>query len=218
MPTFACTRALAFANFVREKPRRSRLAGFRAPDSLSVYSYNMLSKKLIPVGNSLGLVIDKPILDMLSITKDTELEIRTEGNALIIMPVRKGRDQGRENFFPPFLWVSQEHRGGRGRPSKEPGRPPFLPFPWMGWLIFRQVRGTPPGGRRAPPLCPPSTRGGGGPPQTFGCPGAVIGRHDQWPARTIGWSATNRSSLFAPVMHRRDAGLQVRRRDEVEVP
>ena len=46
----------------------------------SVHSYYMLSKKLVPVGNSLGLVIDKPILDMLSINKDTELEIRIEGN------------------------------------------------------------------------------------------------------------------------------------------
>ena len=59
----------------------------------------MLSKKLIPVGNSLGLVIDKPILDMLSISKDTELEIRTEGNALIIMPVRKGRSRNARSRF-----------------------------------------------------------------------------------------------------------------------
>jgi antitoxin MazE len=70
----------------------------------------MLSKKLIPVGNSLGLVIDKPILDMLSISKDTELEIRTEGNALIIMPVRKGKDQDRGKSFRDALkWVIEHH-------------------------------------------------------------------------------------------------------------
>ena len=74
----------------------------------SVYSYNMLSKKLIPVGKSLGLVIDKPILDMLSISKDTELEIRTEGNALIIMPVRKGKDR-EKSFRDALKWVIEHH-------------------------------------------------------------------------------------------------------------
>jgi len=70
----------------------------------------MLTKKLIPVGNSLGLVIDKPILDMLSINKDTELEIRTEGNALIIMPVRTTKDQTRDQSFREALkWVIEHH-------------------------------------------------------------------------------------------------------------
>lgn len=48
-------------------------------------------KKLIPVGNSLGLVIDKPILDLLKITPDTSLEISTDGANLVIRPVRTGR-------------------------------------------------------------------------------------------------------------------------------
>ena len=47
-------------------------------------------KKLIPVGNSLGLVIDKPILDLLKITPDTSLEISTDGANLVIRPVRTG--------------------------------------------------------------------------------------------------------------------------------
>ncbi|MCA9535962.1 MAG: AbrB/MazE/SpoVT family DNA-binding domain-containing protein [Myxococcales bacterium] len=45
-------------------------------------------KKLSAVGNSLGLIIDRPILDLLDITKDTPLEVRTDGDALIIRPVR----------------------------------------------------------------------------------------------------------------------------------
>lgn len=49
----------------------------------------MMVKKLSAVGNSLGLVIDRPILELLDITKDTPLEIRTDGEALIIRPVRK---------------------------------------------------------------------------------------------------------------------------------
>lgn len=47
-------------------------------------------KKLIPVGNSLGLVIDKPILDLLKITPDTCLELSTDGANLVIRPVRTG--------------------------------------------------------------------------------------------------------------------------------
>jgi len=46
-------------------------------------------KKLSAVGNSLGLIIERPILDLLDITKDTPLEVKTDGEALIIRPVRK---------------------------------------------------------------------------------------------------------------------------------
>lgn len=49
----------------------------------------MMIKKLSAVGNSLGLIIDRPILDLLGITKDTPLEVRTDGEALIIRPVKK---------------------------------------------------------------------------------------------------------------------------------
>ena len=46
-------------------------------------------KKLSAVGNSLGLIIERPILDLLNITKDTPLEITTDGEALIIRPAKK---------------------------------------------------------------------------------------------------------------------------------
>ena len=48
-------------------------------------------KKLSAVGNSLGLIIERPILELLDITKDTPLEIKTDGEALIIRPQRKNR-------------------------------------------------------------------------------------------------------------------------------
>ena len=50
-----------------------------------------MEKTLSAIGNSLGLIIERPILDLLNIDKDTKLEIRTDGEALIIRPVRKGR-------------------------------------------------------------------------------------------------------------------------------
>jgi antitoxin component of MazEF toxin-antitoxin module len=52
-----------------------------------------MRKKLSAIGNSLGLIIDKPILELLNIDKDTTLEVSTDGEALIIRPVRARRDK-----------------------------------------------------------------------------------------------------------------------------
>ena len=48
-------------------------------------------KTLAAVGNSLALIIERPILDLLHIDKNTPLEIQTDGHALIIQPVSKQR-------------------------------------------------------------------------------------------------------------------------------
>lgn len=48
-------------------------------------------KKLSAVGNSLGLIIERPILELLDISKDTELEVKTDGEALIIRPVKRAK-------------------------------------------------------------------------------------------------------------------------------
>ena len=47
-----------------------------------------MTKTLIKHGNSLALVIDKPILDLLQIDADTPLDVTTNGNRLLISPVR----------------------------------------------------------------------------------------------------------------------------------
>lgn len=52
-----------------------------------------MTKTLIKHGNSLALVIDKPILEMLRITSDTPLELTTNGDMLLVAPVR---DQARQ--------------------------------------------------------------------------------------------------------------------------
>lgn len=44
-------------------------------------------KKLTKHGNSLALVIDRPILDLLKIDPTTPLEITTDGKRLLIAPV-----------------------------------------------------------------------------------------------------------------------------------
>lgn len=52
-----------------------------------------MQKKLTAIGNSLGVVIEKPILELLGIDRDTELEIRTDGVGLMIRPVRAIRQE-----------------------------------------------------------------------------------------------------------------------------
>jgi antitoxin component of MazEF toxin-antitoxin module len=47
-----------------------------------------MTKTLIKHGNSLALVIDKPILEMLQISADTPLELTSNGDVLMVTPVR----------------------------------------------------------------------------------------------------------------------------------
>jgi len=48
-------------------------------------------KRLTAIGNSLGLIIERPILELLEIDKETPLEVRTDGEVLIIRPLRRNR-------------------------------------------------------------------------------------------------------------------------------
>ena len=52
-------------------------------------------KRLTRHGNSLALVIDRPILELLRIDADTPLEISTDGKVLIVSPVRGAAHQER---------------------------------------------------------------------------------------------------------------------------
>ena len=48
-----------------------------------------MKKNLTVVGNSLGIIIEKPILDLLGISKETQLEVTTDGKRLILEPVKE---------------------------------------------------------------------------------------------------------------------------------
>lgn len=48
-----------------------------------------MKKSLTVVGNSLGLIIEKPILDILGITRESILDMRTDGRRLIIEPLNE---------------------------------------------------------------------------------------------------------------------------------
>lgn len=53
-------------------------------------------KRLQTIGNSSGLILDKPILELLKITPETELDISTDGERLIITPIRGGTARKRK--------------------------------------------------------------------------------------------------------------------------
>ncbi|MDY6795663.1 MAG: AbrB/MazE/SpoVT family DNA-binding domain-containing protein [Actinomycetota bacterium] len=57
-------------------------------------------KRMARHGNSMALVIDRPILELLNIDADTPLDITTDGEALIITPVR---DEKRRQAFKAAL-------------------------------------------------------------------------------------------------------------------
>jgi len=55
-----------------------------------------MKKKLTRTGNSLALVLDKPLLEALGIDENTEVEVSTNGDVLVVTPVR---DKARERKF-----------------------------------------------------------------------------------------------------------------------
>jgi antitoxin component of MazEF toxin-antitoxin module len=59
-----------------------------------------MQKNLVKHGNSLALVIEKPILDLLGVNGETPFEITTDGQALVLTPIR---DSNRRKEFQSAL-------------------------------------------------------------------------------------------------------------------
>ena len=64
-------------------------------------------KRLTKHGNSLALLIDKGVLDLLGIGPETPLSIHTDGNCLIVSPVRSAKK--RAAFEHSLKKVNQRH-------------------------------------------------------------------------------------------------------------
>ena len=65
-------------------------------------------KKLTKHGNSLAVVIDRAVLDLLKIDVDTPLEISTDGQVLVISPVR---DNSHRDKFKKALGAANRKYG-----------------------------------------------------------------------------------------------------------
>lgn len=60
----------------------------------------LMFKALTKHGNSLALVIEKPILDLLGAGPDTTFEVTTDGEALVLTPIK---DKKRRAAFKAAL-------------------------------------------------------------------------------------------------------------------
>ena len=65
-------------------------------------------KKLCKHGNSLALVIDRAILELLGIDERTSLELSTDGESLVVAPLR---DKKRRKRFDEALAASNKRYG-----------------------------------------------------------------------------------------------------------
>ena len=66
-------------------------------------------KRLAPSGNSLALLIDRPLLEAMSIDAETDLEISTDGDVLVVTPVR---DRKRSKRVAELVAEAHEQYGG----------------------------------------------------------------------------------------------------------
>ena len=64
-------------------------------------------KKLTKHGNSLALVIDRPILDLLKIDPETPLDVSTDGRQLIVAPVKPS--MRRKKFDAAQNWAHKRY-------------------------------------------------------------------------------------------------------------
>ncbi len=68
-----------------------------------------MKKKLTKHGNSAAIVIEKPILELLQIDFETELEIQTDGQNLVISPIKKDQKQKKAKLVKALEKVKQNH-------------------------------------------------------------------------------------------------------------
>ena len=78
------------------------------PDGNGIWFVPM-TKRLSRSGNSLALVIDRPLLEALEIDADTELELSTDGDVLVVTPVR---DRKRSKRVDELASEAHEQYGG----------------------------------------------------------------------------------------------------------
>jgi antitoxin component of MazEF toxin-antitoxin module len=68
-----------------------------------------MRKRLIRSGNSLALVLDKPLLEALGIDENTELEVSTDGDVVVVTPMR---DPKRAAKLAEIVAETHERYGG----------------------------------------------------------------------------------------------------------
>jgi antitoxin component of MazEF toxin-antitoxin module len=78
-----------------------------------------MRKRLAQVGNSLALVIDKPILELIGIDATTELDMTYDGQKLIVTPIRATQPEN-DAFRKSVAETIEKHRKTFQKLSKSP--------------------------------------------------------------------------------------------------
>lgn len=73
-------------------------------------------KRLTRTGNSLAIVLDKPLLEQMGVDENTDLEISTDGHAIVITPV--GDETRARKFKKAVERVNEQYEGLFRRLSK----------------------------------------------------------------------------------------------------
>ncbi len=68
-----------------------------------------MRKKLTRTGNSLALVLDKQLLDRVGIDADTPIEVSTNGQVIVVSPVR---DHRRTSKLKKIVTEAHKRYGG----------------------------------------------------------------------------------------------------------
>ena len=80
-----------------------------------------MRKRLAQVGNSLALVIDKPILELIGIDATTELEMAYDGQKLTLTPVH-AKPVITDAFRQSVAETIEKHRKTFKKLSKDPNK------------------------------------------------------------------------------------------------
>jgi antitoxin component of MazEF toxin-antitoxin module len=73
------------------------------------YTVQTMKKKLTRTGNSVALVLEKPLLEQLGLDENSEVEISTNGDVLVMTPLR---ENGRRRKLQKILKELDEQYAG----------------------------------------------------------------------------------------------------------
>lgn len=68
-----------------------------------------MTKKLTRIGNSLGVVLERPLLERVGIDARTELEVSTDGSVIVIAPRRNKRSD--KKLKEVSDWMFEKYAG-----------------------------------------------------------------------------------------------------------
>lgn len=75
-------------------------------------------KKLVRHGNSRALIIDKPILEIIGATDDSEFAITTDGRSLTITPIKSAEEERKAAFEYAAEEALKHYQVSPEKPSK----------------------------------------------------------------------------------------------------